>query len=210
MGIAAPLRPICVFPAIFAHRLWKPSWCSVQLAAPFPPDIRSKVVKQSFSGSFQKHPETTLSICMKPSIRRPFSFWLWCALRKVLLGALVNFGHPFSNKLLQGAKPTRGRNDWNVVNETLPSYWNWFIYYISSMIYCTAIRCNAPTKWEPLWHVLKLFFGVLFLFHLTIILNPIFSQKAFDRAMILCKSIPAMGHALLQQHQDTLQTWRLL
>ena len=58
------------------------------------------------------------SICMKQSIRRPFSFWLWCALRKVRLGALVNFGHPFSNELLQGDKPTRGRNDWNVVNET--------------------------------------------------------------------------------------------
>lgn len=40
---------------------------------------------------------------------------LWA---KVRLGALVNFGHPFSNELLQGAKPTRGRNDWNVVNET--------------------------------------------------------------------------------------------
>ena len=67
MGIAAPLRPNCVFPAIFGHRLLKPSWYSARLAAPFPPDTRTKMVKQSFSGSFQKHPETTLSICMKQS-----------------------------------------------------------------------------------------------------------------------------------------------
>ena len=65
-------------------------------------------------------------------------FWLCCVLGKVRLGALVNFGHPFSNKLLQGAKPTRGRSDWNVVNETPAPAVVIDFYTIYRSIYCTA------------------------------------------------------------------------